>query len=500
MTAHANARFRPLPVALIVMAVGAAGLLIAFQGWRGRGPDQEVTAAMSRAVTWLEEGKLPYRGSLTDLNSFFPAGTSWLTVPGLLWFEDARLIELTGSGALFLGTLAGVFLLTRRFFGERSALLAVVLYAVSPVPLHLAGVLWPRGHPFFYVWMAYFAARWVAARDGRFLAAALLTWSAGMYVHMELAPAILMVPAIWILARPPVPLSAIGIAALLSLALWAPYLRFQLDRDFIDLRSQLLMQPLADRGTASQPWCGEDPVADPRFRDMVIAGSATSRVATIADLVPANFGTRVLGGEWILLLLLAGGVVTAAVRRAAPAAAGTPWLVPRPLLAGAALIVGAEFIARWVAPPDGRAADALLVVRRVAIWALAVTAVAAVGRARSQAVVLAREWPASDSRVLVIALLVPWAALLLVTEAGRSDRMLGIYSLQVPFIAAFTLAWLDARALAPNRQLVVVLLVVAITAANLVVLQRARDWTVDGWAGAAVEYVAGADYRQLHCP
>ena len=88
----------------------------------------------------------------------------------------------------------------------RCALLSVALYGFSELGLYFAGSLWPLGHPFFYVWTIYFAISWAATRHGSYLIGAIVVCAAGMYVHMAIMPAVLVIPVVWILYRPPLQL------------------------------------------------------------------------------------------------------------------------------------------------------------------------------------------------------------------------------------------------------------------------------------------------------
>lgn len=68
---------------------------------------------------------------------------------------------------------------------------------------------------------------WVEKRDCRFLAAGLLTWTVGMYVFLEVAPAILIIPAIWILDRLPIRLVPLVCVGGLTFVVWYPFLSFE---------------------------------------------------------------------------------------------------------------------------------------------------------------------------------------------------------------------------------------------------------------------------------
>ena len=137
----------------------------------------------------------PTEESSRALDRLHSPGAVWLALPGVLVFRDPRLFEYAGSVVLFLGTLFGTFLLTRRYLGSRCALLAVALYAFSEPGLLAASSLWQHYtlHT-FYVWMVYWATRWVDDDNPYFLGLSVLTWALGMYAFPEIAPAIFAIP------------------------------------------------------------------------------------------------------------------------------------------------------------------------------------------------------------------------------------------------------------------------------------------------------------------
>lgn len=240
--------------------ITAIGLMVGFQGWRSRGPDGDVAAALARADALVERGRIPLRGNLTDLNAFRPPGTSWLLVPGVAVLDDPRQIEMVATGSLFLAALAGVFMLARDLFSARVAIFAAACYGISAVPVNLIGVLQPRANPAFVVWATWFVIRWSRTGSGRALAAAVVIVSAGAYVHLEMLPFALVPVAIGVARRPRMPWAMLAGAATLAVLMWLPYLRFEAGRDFADLRAQLSLRPLAVRGPIVVEVCGEDPL------------------------------------------------------------------------------------------------------------------------------------------------------------------------------------------------------------------------------------------------
>src|SRR5262249_24092672 len=155
------------------------------------------------AYELVADHKIPDRGALSSYVSHNPPGGAWLMAPGVFLFKDPRLFDFIGSLGLYVATLTGILLLARMYFTPGCGILAVVLYGLSELGLQVASSVWERlPLHFFYVWMLYFASQWVRRQDSRFLAAAILTWAAGMYVFMEIAPAALILPVIWLIHRP----------------------------------------------------------------------------------------------------------------------------------------------------------------------------------------------------------------------------------------------------------------------------------------------------------
>jgi hypothetical protein len=157
---------------------------------------------IDNAQRLLTDHQIPDRGALTSFASHPPPGVSWLVLPGTIQFRDPRLFEFAGTSILYVATLIGIFLLARSCFGAPCAVLAVVLFGFSEIGIAQAASLWARFPlPCFVVWTAYWTVQWVTRRNARYLAAALVTWAAGMYVYLEIAPAFFMSPGSFIVLR-----------------------------------------------------------------------------------------------------------------------------------------------------------------------------------------------------------------------------------------------------------------------------------------------------------
>lgn len=503
---------------LLVALVGTFGVALALQGWHGWWVDNDLIEYVDGAHAFLTDGRVPDRGVVTSLGSYAPPGLTWFALPGAAMLSDPRLIDVPGNVLLYFGTLAGIFLLARSCFGERCAVLAVLLYGLSFRGLLFAGSMGqafpgPRAHPFFYVWMTYWTCRWVSRNDARYLAAALLTWAIGMYVFLELAPAVFMLPAAWTAFRPPLFSGSLVLVSAVALLIWFPYLRFEAARGYADLRSQLLMQPLpADDYVASlcNPFLriahsDDAPLTveraeslHPNPRDGFVAHGGR-RVLAIAAGLTVNFDTLVPGGSLALLALTLAGFAAIVFRDVS-----TPELSPSLTTAAAmALILIAIAANEWtlgraLGPAVSLTPDVVRALRMSqALTALAGIVLVARGRLVSftRSLAASAHVPWSNARVLAIAAIVPWIILLLIAEWGRQDRLMGLWPLQaivLPFAAAGLAEWAIPSARGARRA--AELLVVIIVLGNGLVVSRVGGWRADGWEGADGIEVQATDY------
>jgi len=227
---------------LALIAAGSA--LLALQGWGGRLTGFDLVPHAREAALFLKTGLIPTHGCLSSMGSYIPPGTSWLIVPGQLLFADPRLETVPGALLLHLAAIAGVYALARWCWTRSVGLWAALLFAFSPTALKMAVGLWPRFPMAASVWFAFFMARWAYDRKPACLAAALLVLVLGLYVHMEGLLLVGVIPLVWILFRPPVFSRWLLVAVGLGFLIWLPYLAFERDRHYVDLKSQVDVQTL----------------------------------------------------------------------------------------------------------------------------------------------------------------------------------------------------------------------------------------------------------------
>ncbi len=420
---------------VVVLAVTAVGLALALQGWRSHAPAFDMLPYLYGTDEFLERGVILSHGNLSSYGPFFPPGTFWLMLPGRLAFTDPRLFEKLGGAILYLGTIVGVFFLARAVFGLACARVSAIVYGLSGLGLAFAGSLWPIGHPFFFVWMAYLAIEWTLRKDARYLTAAIVTWAVGMYVGMAITPAIFALPVVWLLRRPPVWSRTLVMGGAFLLVVWSPYLTFETGRDFVDIRSILLRQDILPVDAVGA-WCDVT-------LSLTSLGTAPAQIVADATPAPARGGNE----------------STTIVQR----------LVGR--VSGVAYRFGSTFRESVQIPG---ASDLLLLVTVGSMLVLAASG----------------PWAA---RLLVASLLVPWLVLAVVAEPGKPERFLWLWPLQVIVLVGFTTSvlpcWRQRRAMTSLAQLTLVLVLIANP-----IWSRADAWLRTGWAGPDAEEVQVADY------
>jgi hypothetical protein len=328
---------------------------------------------------------------------------------------------------------------------------------------------------------------------------------------------------------------------------WFPYLRIEARRDFIDLRSQFLLQDIFP-SNPSRSWC--DPTrrlkawpvngpatASPTTASPAAPGAPTERAvaagvrpaqsssARLEDRLVNAFRDRLLGnflvtklpaqsviGIVLLFSVLASLVllsVTGSASRPEQSAQDRPgpqkgaWRTePRGVsrvVLGAVVLALAIWVVLWHIVFDaelthlGRGAIAIVVLGGVGLIFPKFTAI--VDRLLKRGGVhIQSEEEAQRRRLVVLALVVPWLLLFAAAEPGIPERFLWLWPLQVLLIAAlFTLLLTRLGVPRPAVWLAQALLIFVVLW-NSFLASRVDAWRADGWSGRNASEVRVADY------
>lgn len=510
-----------------ILFIAAISIAITMQGWRSRITAFDLLPYIYNVRNFLQTGTLPQYGDIGSYGSFSPPGTAWLILPGEILFRDTRLAEYLGAALLQITTLVGVFLLVRSYFGTRCSVLAVVLYGLGESALFFAGSLWPIGRPDFYIWVVYFASRWVIHKDSRYLAAALAVWGFGMYVDMAILPVIFIIPAIWVYYRLKIQLKPVLLAGLFILAVWLPFLRFEAPRGFADLRSQLFLQSVFP-GNYRTAWCNPNLELHNFQNTASLSQSIVSsnnnptllsvllnKIRIDRDNLLTNFepDSQLHGISYLLLLLTLCSLLVLSVSGFLPSTAKSSnrnpslrlwlkWIAIGCIVMGL-LVFGFILVYLWIfrngSLPGSRASFVLKLSIMLVFGGVALVLGPWLTKRVNNILVRLRVAIQTDERrdqirLLVFSLIIPWLILLLISEPDKPERFVWLWPMQSIFLAAFFTEVFPRFKLPRfiiNSSLAVIVLIVVI---NPFLLSRLDSWRATGWAGQDADEIKVSDF------
>lgn len=196
------------------------------------------------ASEFVGKGILPVHGILNSLRAYNPPFFVWLYLPPMLLAHDPSWVLVVP--ALFLHVLALIFIyaLGRRYFGTKAGLTGAALYAFSEGGMYFGQSSWAQGLlPPLYVLFIFLLFQWLLGGKGWCVALLLplASWTSGLHWAGLLLFAVLA--ALVLLFRPRIHAPSVVAGSLIALSLWVPYLGFEQERAFVDVRA-LLLGPL----------------------------------------------------------------------------------------------------------------------------------------------------------------------------------------------------------------------------------------------------------------
>ncbi|RJP21881.1 MAG: hypothetical protein C4527_22780 [Candidatus Omnitrophota bacterium] len=242
----------------LILLISTIGVVLGLQGWQSRVHGMDLTPCIDDAVEFWQDGILPEKGMLNSFASYNPPGTNLLFIPCVRLFHDPVLFDYPVCALFYFGANLVIFLLVRPAFGRNCAFLAVILFAFSSFGLQSSASLWSRYQmPFFYTAFVLCLMRWIQNNNGWYACAAVILWSAGMYIFLEIAPIIFLLPFFYWFFKKSLSLLPLLIAAIVSVLIWLPYLRFDSQRHFENIQSQLVRRSVLPDNYKTA-WCNPD--------------------------------------------------------------------------------------------------------------------------------------------------------------------------------------------------------------------------------------------------
>ncbi len=200
--------------------------------------DQAQVLSLARGV--FTQGVFPLHGILNSLRAYNPPFFVWLYVLPMAVTEEPSVILVLPALVLHAASMVILFLLGERYVGPRGGLAAAAIYGFSPQGLYFGHSSWAQGLlPSFYLLLLYCLARWLLEGKGWHAASALFlaAWATGIHWAGALTLGVVVVLPFVLRGRPK--WAPVLVGAALSVLVWAPYLGFEKQRSFSDLRALL---------------------------------------------------------------------------------------------------------------------------------------------------------------------------------------------------------------------------------------------------------------------
>jgi len=233
---------------LIAVSIGvklvAAQLLV----W-----EADYVPLIARGAAWLDGGAFPVLGTLSSVAAYNLPFLVWLQLPALLLTRHVPTV-LIGTQLAFnlLATLAA-YRLGKDFIDERAGMIAATLFTYSQIGISSAYTAWAQlllpGFCLFFVYCLY---RWKVDGRAGFVALTWLVATAACMTHFSAVLFFGVLAALWLILRLPWNARGLAAGALLSAAMLAPYMAFEIEQDFADLRAFFTRSHRIDAPTLAQ--------------------------------------------------------------------------------------------------------------------------------------------------------------------------------------------------------------------------------------------------------
>lgn len=231
-----NSSFVTIAFALFLLGCAALKLYAArLLAW-----EVDYVPVLARSQTWLDGGAFPVVGTLSSVAAFNMPFLVWMQLPALLITKDLRLVLVGTQLSVNLLTTCIVYRLGGKLFDRRAGLLAALLFAFSNVGIAGAYTAWAQLQlPFFFALFAYCLFRWKRENRAWQAALALITATAAFMTHFSALLLYGLIAFVWLVAGLPFNRRGLLAGLLLSLMLLAPYLVYEAQVDFVDIKAHV---------------------------------------------------------------------------------------------------------------------------------------------------------------------------------------------------------------------------------------------------------------------
>ena len=222
-----------------VAGVAFVGAFVSRSVWLSEAqfhPDESTVLWM--ALDAVRDLRIPDHGLISTYRVFQPPGLVWVTMPFVAIGRGRPEIVILGFAALNAAAIAFLVATVARLWGLAYAVALGAFLVVGP-DAAMSALVW---HPSLYTAAAaLMLAAGIRLRDGSPWWSAVLVAVPGMYALVHYSGIVLFAPAVVLLllgrrrwrelSRP------LAVASVVVVVAWTPFLSFEVDRDWVDLRT-----------------------------------------------------------------------------------------------------------------------------------------------------------------------------------------------------------------------------------------------------------------------
>lgn len=244
--------------------------------------EMDIIPVVARTTHFMSGDPFPVAGTLSSVAGYNMPGLVWLNAPAIFLLGDLWLAMVFTQLAFNLIGTAYAFVLGATTFNRRAGLAGAAVFTLMENSISGSYTAWAQLiMPTFGLMVAAHLLLWIKREHGGHLAAGGVAAVFGFMTHFA---AVVMFPAMLLMAlvsRARWQLRGFMIGAGISALLLAPYIVFQVQRDFVDLRAFITRDTMVPDALAQYEYLKPGAEADPRFAEAQGEG-----VAAAPDNVP----------------------------------------------------------------------------------------------------------------------------------------------------------------------------------------------------------------------
>ncbi len=193
---------------------------------------------ISRGQVWLDGGAFPSVGTLSSVAAYNMPFLVWLQLPVMVFTRDVATILILTQLLFNFITTWFVFKLGFEMFSPLVGLIAATLFTFSETGISSAYTAWAQLLlPGFYVMAVYCLYHWKKDGSSHYVALALILSTAAFMTHFSAVLLYGIIFVFWLILRLPINLKGLAIGGIVSVLMLAPYMAFEVERDFVDLKA-----------------------------------------------------------------------------------------------------------------------------------------------------------------------------------------------------------------------------------------------------------------------